>query len=82
MKTLSLTLAGLTGTAALVLAMGAANAATDADGDGMLTFAEVSASHPEITEETFTALDTNTDGMLDADEVAAATEAGVLPAEG
>lgn len=57
-------------------------AATSADtnGDGVLTIDEVQAVMPEITTETFNAMDTNADGALDAAEVTAAQEAGLMPA--
>lgn len=51
----------------------------DANGDGMLDLAEVQAVLPGITEGDFQAMDSNSDGDLDADEVAAAREAGKLP---
>lgn len=67
------------------LALGtAAFAATDittldADGDGMVTMAEMQAAFPEFSDEAFAALDVSGDGMLDADEVAAAVEKGLMP---
>ena len=54
----------------------------DADGDGMVTAAEFEAAHPEAEAGTFERIDTNADGALAEDEVAAAKEAGVLPSEG
>jgi len=51
----------------------------DANGDGVLTLDEVQAVFPEITSDSFTAMDANTDGSLDDTEVAAAQEAGLLP---
>lgn len=59
----------------------AAFAATEADanGDGMLTLDEVQAVFPEITTESFSAMDANADGALDGAEVAAAQDAGMLP---
>lgn len=53
--------------------------AQDADGDGLVTFEELVAAHPEVTEETFAAADTNVDGTLDEEELAAAREAGLIP---
>ena len=58
-----------------------AQAELDADGDGMLTYAELLTGYPDITEDDFAKMDANQDGMLDADEVAAAVEAGLLPAK-
>ena len=58
----------------------AQDAAIDVDADGMYSFPELQAAMPDMTEETFTTLDVSGDGLLDADEIAAATEAGILPA--
>lgn len=60
-------------------ALMAQDATVDMDGDGMVTIEEFTEAYPELTAETFAAADTNADGMLDADEIAAATDAGVLP---
>ena len=68
--------------AVLATAMGsAAFAATevDANADGMVTLEEAQAQVPEITAEIFSSLDVNADGALDADEVAAAQDAGIMP---
>ena len=51
----------------------------DLDGDGLVSFEEMIASVPTVSEETFTTIDANADGTLDAEEYAAAEEAGVLP---
>ena len=64
-------LAALAGTAALAQEM-------DADGDGLVTWDELSAAMPDVTEETFTLADTNVDGGLDADELQAAIDAGLI----
>ena len=61
------------------LAIAATFEEMDADTDGLITFEEVTAMYPDVTEDAFTIADTNTDGMLDAEELAAAQEAGVLP---
>ena len=61
-------------------ALFAQDAGPDVDGDGMVSMEEFTAAYPELTEETFAVADANADGMLDADEIAAAAEAGVLPA--
>ncbi|WP_108815965.1 hypothetical protein [Loktanella sp. Alg231-35] len=58
----------------------AQDAAIDINGDGMYSFPELQAVMPEMTEDDFTLLDTSGDGLLDADEIAVATEAGLLPA--
>ncbi|WP_300030999.1 hypothetical protein [uncultured Roseobacter sp.] len=61
---------------------GAAWAATEADanGDGVLTIDEVQAVMPEITADAFNTMDLNADGALDAAEIQAAQEAGLMPA--
>lgn len=58
----------------------AQDAAIDINGDGMYSFPELQAVMPEMTEEDFTTLDASGDGLLDADEITVATEAGLLPA--
>jgi hypothetical protein len=58
----------------------AQDAAIDIDGDGMYSIAELQAVMPEMTEEEFVILDVTGDGLLDADEIAVAVEAGLLPA--
>jgi Ca2+-binding EF-hand superfamily protein len=50
----------------------------DTDGDGMVSYTELLLVMPDMTEEDFTALDANEDGMLDAEEFAAAEEAGLI----
>ena len=52
----------------------------DANGDGLLSVAEVQAIYPDITAEQFSVMDTNADGALEEAEVQAATEAGLMPA--
>ncbi len=69
--------------ALLIGAAGAVSAAEiDTDGDGVYSLAEMQAAFPDLTEETFTAIDANGDGMVDPDELKAAQEAGVLPSDG
>lgn len=58
----------------------AQDAAIDINGDGMYSYPELQAVMPEMTEDDFVALDVSGDGLLDADEIAAAVEAGLLPA--
>lgn len=65
--------------AGLALAMTGASAEYDANGDGVLTIDEVQAVFPDLSVETFTAMDLNADGALDEQEIAAAQEAGVMP---
>lgn len=64
-----------------VLLAGAAWAATtaDANGDGVLTIDEVQAAMPDVSADTFNAMDINADGALDAAEVEAAQKAGLMP---
>ena len=45
----------------------------------MVSMEEFAAAYPDLTEETFALADANADGALDADEIAAAAEAGILP---
>lgn len=65
---------------ALAVPAFAQDAAIDIDGDGMYSFPEVQAVLPEMTEDDFTILDSSGDGLLDADEITVAVEAGMLPA--
>lgn len=51
----------------------------DADGDGNVTLEEAQAVMPEMTEDSFASMDSDADGVLSTAEVAAATEAGLLP---
>ncbi len=60
-------------------ALFAQDAGADADGDGLVSMEEFAAAYPDLAEDTFTLVDANADGALDADEIAAATDAGLLP---
>ncbi|MFK7940413.1 MAG: EF-hand domain-containing protein [Roseovarius sp.] len=51
----------------------------DADGDGAVSMSEFQTAHPEADTGIFTAVDANADGVLTADEITAAQEAGTLP---
>ena len=53
----------------------------DADADGMVTLVEAQAMYPDFTAEQFATADADASGALDAAELAAAVEAGVLPAQ-
>ena len=69
-------------TAAIIFAAAPAIAIVaeiDTDGDGVYSLAEVQTAMPDMTFDSFNALDTNADGILDAEEVAAAIEAGLMP---
>ncbi|MEM9477066.1 MAG: EF-hand domain-containing protein [Pseudomonadota bacterium] len=74
----------LSAAAVLFIGAGAAFAVAefDSDGDGMLSYAEMLAAMPTITEDTFAAVDTNGDGMVDEAELVAAQESGLVPAAG
>lgn len=76
MRTTVLSMISILGFAGAVTAATAA----DANGDGVLTLDEVRAVMPEVTAESFSAMDLNADGALDAAEVEAAQEAGLMPA--
>ncbi len=59
------------------------DAAIDTDGDGMYSYPEMQVSLPDLTADQFGQMDASGDGMLDADEVAAAVAGGMLtPTEG
>lgn len=74
---LSATIAIVLGVPVASLAVTAAE--VDANGDGMLTIDEVQAVFPDISMDTFNAMDINADGALDTEEVASAQEAGIMP---
>lgn len=78
-KTIRLTALALTAFCVPAFAMGAGAAEVDANGDGILSVAEVQAVYPEVTTEQFSAMDLNADGALDDGEVQAAQEAGLMP---
>ena len=61
------------------LAMGQAES-VDADGDGMVSFAELLVVMPALSEAEYMALDADADGLLSADEIGAAQDAGLIPA--
>ena len=67
---------------ALVVLAGAATAQAadvDVNGDGMYSFPELQAAMPEMTEDMFVTLDVSGDGLLDAIEIQAGAQAGLLP---
>ncbi|MEO0936877.1 MAG: hypothetical protein AAFY38_01850 [Pseudomonadota bacterium] len=80
MKT-SLSIAALTLITVPALAMGAGTAEIDANGDGVLTIDEVQAVYPEVSTDSFLAMDLDASGALDESEVVAAQEAGMMPSE-
>ena len=76
MKNLVLTLA-----AALALTTVQASAETmlaDIDGNGTYSMEEMTAAYAELTADTFAEIDTDADGEISEDELAAAIEAGVI----
>lgn len=68
----------------LVAAIGFAGPALahemDLDQDGLYSYAEMLTEYSDLTQEDYDALDTNTDGAVDAEELAAAIDSGALPA--
>ncbi|MCK0139927.1 EF-hand domain-containing protein [Aliiroseovarius sp. F47248L] len=56
-------------------------AALDANEDGQVTMEELVAVYPDVTAEDFSTADADASGTLDADELAAAQEAGAIPSE-
>lgn len=52
----------------------------DTDGDGLVTYTELLAALPDLTETDFAAMDTDGSGSLDSSELTAAEEAGMIPA--
>lgn len=51
----------------------------DSDGDGVASFTELLAVYPTLTEDGFSAIDANADGVVDEAEMAAAQEGGLIP---
>jgi hypothetical protein len=76
MKYITLLVAAL---AAMTTAAQAQTTVTDTDGNGSYSMEELKASYADLSEETFTAIDANADGQVDAAELEAAVAAGVLP---
>lgn len=81
MKTMILSSAAMFALVASATAM-SASTEMDADGDGVYSFAELLVSNPTLSEETYTTMDANADGAVDPEELAAAQDAGLYPAEG
>lgn len=52
----------------------------DADADGLVTIEELQAVNPDATAEEFATYDVDASGALDAEELVAATDAGLVPA--
>jgi hypothetical protein len=68
------------GVFAATFAVAATMEAMDANADGMVSFDELLAVMPDVTEEAFSLADSDQDGMIDASEFTAAQDAGILPA--
>lgn len=66
------------GLAAMPLMAQTAAAIPDTDGNGMWSMEELKAGYPDLTEETFAAMDTTGDGQIDQAEFDAAVTAGLL----
>lgn len=79
-KTLQFSAVALTALCLPAFAMGQSAAELDANGDGLLSVAEVQAVYPDVTADQFSAMDLNADGALEEAEVQAATDAGLMPA--
>lgn len=75
-RTLFFVAAAAVGTAAIALTI---DADSDANADGLLSFEEMQTVMPDLTEELFILIDRTEDGLVDADELAEAQEAALLP---
>ncbi len=58
----------------------AAQAELDTDSDGVLSYDELLAGYPDMSEATFLTMDADASGTIDRSELAAAMDAGTLPA--
>lgn len=76
MKRLMLTLTAAV--SAVAIASTALAHEMDTDQDGLYSLTEMRTEYPDLTEADYAALDTNQDEAVDADELAAAIESGVL----
>lgn len=81
MTRLTMILATSLGLALTATSVSAQATELDSDGDGVLSFVELTSAMPEMTEETFVTIDVNADGAIDAEELAAAQDAGLIPAQ-
>lgn len=67
-------------TAGLLVVSGTAYAhEMDTDQDGLYSLTEMLTEYADLTQEDYDALDTNADGAIDVEELAAAIESGALP---
>ncbi|WP_375281175.1 hypothetical protein [Pseudooctadecabacter sp.] len=79
MKTMTAALAGGLTLIALTAYAQEIDPEIDVNGDGFYSFPELGVAMPDLTAEDFTAMDTTGDGLLDAAEVMAAQDAGLMP---
>lgn len=56
----------------------AQTALVDADGNGSYSYTEITATHPDVSEDDFAAMDADGNGELDEEELQAARDAGML----
>jgi hypothetical protein len=77
MKRIALVLAPLA-FASAALAQATLPDVPDTDGSGSWSLVELQAVWTDLTEETFTAIDTTADGAVDATELQAAVDGGVI----
>lgn len=50
----------------------------DTDGDGLISFTEMTVKYPDLTEDVFGEIDASADGFVDETELAAALSAGTI----
>lgn len=74
----------LTALTAPLATMGIAQATMDMDGDGQVSFDEMLAAYPELTEEVFAVIDADASGGVSEEEMQAAIDTGIIlpPEEG
>ncbi|MCB2111680.1 MAG: EF-hand domain-containing protein [Defluviimonas sp.] len=75
MKIIVLALGTITAFAGAALAQ---TVVTDTDGNGTYSVEELTAAYPDMNAELFAKIDANADGAVDADELAAAQDAGTI----
>lgn len=82
MKPIPTLLAAITGLVATAAVAQDATSVPDVNGDGAWSMEEVAAAVPDLTAETFAAIDTDANGSLNADELAVAITAGTITPAG
>ena len=78
MKKIDLTFAAALGLMATPLLADGLSAEIDAYASGTYSLDELKTAYPDLTEETFSKIDVNSDGEADVAEIEAAQEAGLL----